>query len=96
LRDRKGYRFPVRTDTSGRSHIYNSVPLDLVPALAEVVGTGVSAIRLDLQLVSEGEAAAQVRRVIQAMSAVEAGVDIPAPRTVASPSTTGHFFRGLL
>jgi putative protease len=96
LLDRKGYRFPVRTDISGRSHVYNSVPLDLVPALGEVLGAGVSAIRLDLQLVDEGQAVAQVRRVAQAMSGVESGVETPVQRSASSPSTTGHFFRGLL
>ena len=41
LRDRKGYEFPVRTDVSGRSHVYNSVPLDLIAALREVLDAGV-------------------------------------------------------
>ncbi len=49
LRDRKGYSFPLRTDSSGRTHIYNSVPLDLTHAFPEVLATGVSALRLDLE-----------------------------------------------
>jgi putative protease len=96
LLDRKGYRFPIRTDLAGRSHIFNSVPLDLVPALGEVLGAGVSAIRLDLQTLTAHEAVAQVRRVISALETTgpaTAGSD----RTASdSRTTTGHFFRGLL
>jgi putative protease len=96
LLDRKGYRFPVRTDLAGRSHLYNSVPLDLVPALGEVLGAGVSAIRLDLQTLTAHEAVAQLRRVISALEtagSLTGGSD----RTASdSRTTTGHFFRGLL
>jgi hypothetical protein len=55
----------------------------------------VSAVRLDLQTLTVPEAVAQVRRVISALEAtgsVTAGSD----RTESdSPTTTGHFFRGL-
>ena len=63
LRDRKGYLFPVRTDVWGRSHVYNSVTLDLVPSLAEVLDSGVGALRLDLQLEhpARGRQAGQAR-----------------------------------
>jgi U32 family peptidase len=96
LLDRKGYRFPIRTDLSGRTHVYNSVPLDLVPALDEVVGTGVGAVRLDLQMMTGEDAAIQVRRAIRVLAAVESGVDIPEKRSADSSTTTGHFFRGML
>ena len=41
LVDRKGYRFPVSTDTQGRAHVYNSVTLDLSRALPEIGAAGV-------------------------------------------------------
>ncbi len=97
LRDRKGYLFPVRTDVSGRSHVYNSVPLDLVPALREVLDTGVAAVRLDLQMLTTPQAAAQVARARRrALAAVASGIDVPQSRAAGAPTTTGHFFRGLL
>jgi len=96
LRDRKGYRFGVRTDLSGRSHVYNSVPLDLVPSLREVADTGVAVLRLDLQMLSAREAAIQVKRVAETLESVAAGRDVPQKHAGASPTTTGHFFRGLL
>ena len=94
LRDRKGYEFPVRTDTSGRSHVYNSVPLDLTAALPEVLELGVSALRVDVGALSAGAAAAEVARVRTALDAAVAGRTLPAPAD-RSGVTSGHFFRGV-
>ena len=80
----------------GRSHVYNSVPLDLVPALREVLDTGVAAVRLDLQMLTPPQAAAQVARTSRALAAVASGIDAPTSRAAGAPTTTGHFFRGLL
>jgi putative protease len=94
LRDRKGYVFPVTTDATGRAHIYNSVTLDLSRAMKEVVASGISAIRLDLHLETPAEAAALVRAyrgLLQDVAAERRPPDAP----LVSPSTSGHFFRGL-
>jgi putative protease len=96
LQDRKGYRFPIRSDSAGRTHVYNSVPLDLVPALGEVLDTRVAALRLDLQMLPAREAAAQVKRVAKALEMAASGADLAQQRVAGSPTTTGHFFRGLL
>ncbi len=93
LRDRKGYSFPVRTDSSGRSHIYNSVPLDLSHALPEVLSTGVAAIRLDLETETTNRAAAEVARIRQTLQDVLAGREVP--RGDRERVTSGHFFKGV-
>jgi putative protease len=93
LRDRKGYSFPVRTDAAGRSHVFNSVPLDLTHALPEVLATGVSALRLDLETEPVNRAAAEVARVRQALQDTLAGRE-PA-RKDRDRVTAGHFFRGV-
>ncbi len=101
LRDRKGYRFPVLTDVAGRSHIYNAVPLDLVPRLAEVLATGVRMLRLDLHSESPAEASTAVQRVRRAIGLAEAGVapepaEAEARRAAGDRQTTsGHFYRGV-
>lgn len=92
LKDRKGYRFPVVTDPSGRTHVYNSVPLDLVASLADVLSTGVSALRVDVETEDAARAAALVRRVREALEASVRGRSVPKPPT---PVTSGHFFRGV-
>ncbi len=93
LQDRKGYRFPIATDVTGRTHVYNSVPLDLVPRLSEVLATGVAALRLDLHTESPDEVSAAVARVRRAFVLTEAGVAEAA--TEPGATTAGHFFRGV-
>ncbi|NTW29502.1 MAG: U32 family peptidase [Coriobacteriia bacterium] len=95
LRDRKDYEFPIQTDTTGRTHIYNAVPLDLSAALPELLATGVEALRLDLAVESPQEAAQQVRRVRMALGIALAG-SVPPRRDDGVATTTGHFFRGAI
>lgn len=93
LRDRKGYELPVVTDPMGRSHLYNAVPLDLTSALPELLATGVSALRLDLETVPGSIAASWVARVREAMRDTLAGRPPVTPEK--GTVTSGHFFRGV-
>jgi len=95
LRDRKGFEFPVITDLSGRSHLYNSVPLDLSSAIPEIATGGVSAIRLDLELEDAQTAAKQTRRFRELLQRADLGIAPPA-RERDSGTTSGHYFRGVL
>ncbi|MDR3686990.1 MAG: U32 family peptidase [Coriobacteriia bacterium] len=95
LRDRKGYEFPIVTDVTGRSHLYNSVPLDLASELAEIVAAGVSAVRLDLELETVESAADATRRFREALERLSAGIETPA-RDKSAATTSGHYFRGIL
>lgn len=47
LKDRKGVRFRVEADRYCRSHIYNSVPLNLIPNLEDLGRIGAKHFRLD-------------------------------------------------
>ncbi len=93
LRDRKGYEFPVRTDVTGRTHLYNSVRLDLLSTLAEIVDAGVTAIRLDVHTEDATSAAEAVTRATRALEAVAAGKALPERPRVGT--TSGHYFRGV-
>ena len=87
LLDRKGYEFPVTTDKTGRSHIYNSVSLDLCHSIPELRAAGIDSFLVDTTLMSSGEAEAALSRANHAMlSQVE-----KLPNT-----TTGHLFREVL
>jgi len=94
LKDRKGYEFPVITDPSGRSHVYNSVPLDLTSSIAELLEAGVTAFRIDLAVETADEATAIVHMVRKALAVAMAGKQLP-PAMRAGKSTSGHYFRGL-
>jgi putative protease len=94
LRDRKGYLFPVMSDPAGRTHVYNSVPLDLSRAMDEVVATGAAAIRLELHLEEPREAARLVSAYRAIVAAAVSGRPMPSA-PIGTPSTSGHFFRGV-
>ena len=93
LRDAKGYEFPVTSDSRGRAHIYNSVPLDLSRALPEILDAGVAAVRLDLFTSTPEEATGLVKAYRRLIADAAAGRGVDAP--LVSPSTSGHFFRGV-
>lgn len=92
LRDRKGYCFPVRTDPTGRTHIYNSVPLDLTDALPEIIESGVGAIRLDIETMLTGAVSREVARVRHALIDAYAGREVSPLSAIV---TRGHFYRGI-
>jgi len=94
LRDSKGYSFPVMTDPAGRSHIYNSVPLDLSRAVRDVLATEVDAVRLDFTVERAREASRIATAVRNALVAAAAGRQSPA-EPVVETVTAGHFYRGV-
>jgi len=98
LKDAKGYSFPVLTDLAGRTHIYNSVPLDLARGLPEIVQAGVDAVRLDFIYENAQEAERITARVREALlegfSDREKGYE-PRQLRLANNSTSGQFFRGI-
>ncbi|MDO4798147.1 MAG: DUF3656 domain-containing protein [Coriobacteriales bacterium] len=84
LKDDKGRLFPVRSNAFGRSRVYASRPIDLVPHVRELVDAGVSRLLVDATLMDVDELVRQVHRVVQATQ----GVAVEAlPHT-----TTGHLF----
>lgn len=95
LRDRKGYSFPLRTDRTGRSHIYNAIPLDLVPEMEKVVATGVSMVRLDTTFLPPHRAVEAYERLRNALGAAIHETDATV-RDFTDRTTSGHFFRGVL
>jgi len=94
LRDQKGYEFPVVTDPTGRTHIYNSVPLDLTRALDEVVATGVARVRIDLHVDSLRFAQRIVSDMSDVLRTAAAGRPVP-DAAMVEITTSGHFFRGV-
>jgi putative protease len=93
LEDRTGYRFAVRTDEAGRSHLFNAVALDLTPSMPELVSLGVSTFVVDGTLLTTKELKAEVERCVRARDlAIRGAGSLPKREGY----TTGHFFRGVL
>jgi putative protease len=95
LVDRKGYRFPVRTDLRGRTHVYNAVTLDLSRALPELVAARVHAVAVDVTGMRQDKARKIVARVRERLTAAVAGRTADTAQLV-TPATTGHFYRGVV
>ncbi|MDR3308293.1 MAG: U32 family peptidase [Coriobacteriales bacterium] len=93
LEDRKGYRFPVRTDDHGRSHIYNAVPLDLIPQLPSLITCGISTFLVDATLLTTKQTAEEVARAVRARDIAQKGSHTLPKR---EGMTTGHLNRGVL
>ncbi|MBQ6585816.1 MAG: U32 family peptidase [Coriobacteriales bacterium] len=87
LQDAKGYVFPLRTDDHGRGHVYNSVPLDVLPAVQDLISCGVSRFIVDASLMTAPEALGALQRLQQAFQGQVERM---------AGSTTGHLFRGVL
>jgi putative protease len=93
LEDRKGYRLPLRTDDAGRSHLYNAIPLDLVPSMPELVSLGISTFVVDGTLLTTKELRDEVARAVRARDlAIRGAGSLPKREGY----TTGHFFRGVV
>ncbi|MGE5380267.1 MAG: DUF3656 domain-containing U32 family peptidase [Methylocystaceae bacterium] len=50
LVDRKGYQFPIKTDTYGRFQLFNSRTLCVIEEIPELVRNGIGSVRLQLSL----------------------------------------------
>lgn len=92
LKDRKDYEFPVVTDALGRSHVYNGVVLDVVPAVPDLIVAGVSALMVDATLMNVEETHAAVSRAVRARDVAQRDGNALAK----TPGTTsGHLYRGV-
>ncbi len=92
LRDRKGFEFPVITDALGRSHLYNSVMLDTVAALPDLIASGVTAFLVDTTCMNTELAAQAVGR---AKHALDVALRDGNALAKLPDTTSGHLFRGV-
>ncbi len=89
LRNDHGEEFPVRTDLQGRSRIYAAAPFDAAPEAARLVAGGVTRLMVDGTLLTPGEVAGAVRRLVAAAGAQEGAAS---PERLAGHSS-GHLHR---
>lgn len=92
LEDRKGYMFPVASDALGRSHLYNSVALDNVASVPDLVQAGVTGFMVDATLMSSEQCAQATGRLAKAL---QVWADDGNALTKLPGTTTGHLHRGV-
>ena len=83
----------MRTDNFGRSHVYNSVELDLTAAFPEIVTCGISLALVDCTLLTTKQIDEEVTRAVRARDLTVSG---KGQLTKRPDTTTGHLFRGIL
>lgn len=92
LKDRKGYEMPVVTDSTGRSHLYNAVSLDIANQMPELISAGVSQVMVDTTLMNVAETTKAVARAVRARDIAQKSGDRVSK---AADTTSGHLFRGV-
>ena len=77
----------------GRSHLYNGIELDAVPAIPDLIDMGVTAFMVDTTLMDKKTAEAAVAHTVRAIDLAR-----KEHRSVGKRpnTTTGHLFRGVL
>lgn len=95
LRDRKEERFPIFTDSSCRSYIFNAKELDLRGNLTQFRQTGVSQLRLDGRLYRPEALQRLTADYCRELLALQQGRVVPPP-AVKPGATRGHYFRGVM
>ena len=92
LKNIDGKVMPVRTDTHGRSRLYDAYPIDLTPQVAQLLDAGVRRLMVDGTLLEADEVGRAVARVRRAVEAAQAGRK-PAARLRGA--TSGCMFVGI-
>ena len=95
LKDEKGFKFPVMTDTQKRTNIMNSRELCLLGSVPDIIKAGVSCLRIEAgtyDAKTTGKITKDYREAIDdAVSGRENGNG-----KHCGEHTTGHYFRGIL
>ena len=92
LRNIDGKVFPVRTDVHGRSHLYDSSPLDITPQIPQLIDAGVSSFMTDGTIMGTDE----LRRAItHARRALDAALARRKPGKRLPGTSTGCLFVGV-
>lgn len=94
LEDRKGFEFPVVSDALGRGHIYNSVPLDALRAVPQLVEAGVRLLLIDATLMDAEQTAQATGRLVRALADLAQGSGEAPPKLPGA--TSGHLYRGVV
>ncbi|MDW7733475.1 MAG: DUF3656 domain-containing protein [Methanolobus sp.] len=100
LADEKGFAFPVRTDCSGRTHIFNSKELCLLEDMPQLIESGVTRFRIDARMTDGAlieKVTASYREAIDPYFSGEGRQErIAKCKDISKEYTRGHFHRDVL
>ncbi|MDL5502604.1 MAG: U32 family peptidase, partial [Candidatus Methanoperedens sp.] len=94
LKDEKGFKFPVTTDTCKRTNIMNSRELCLLGSVPDVIKAGVSCLRIEAGAYDAKTTGKITKEYREAIDYAVCGHENE--KRCPGGHTTGHYFRGIL
>lgn len=96
LKDEKGFVFPVKTDSQGRTYIMNSRELCMLEYVPDLIKTGVGCLRIEAKTYDKGKTG----KITEAYrKAIDSSISEKRSDEECNDSggyTKGHYFRGVL
>ncbi len=92
LKDEKGFIFPVRTDSQGRTYIMNSRELCMLEYVPELINIGISSLRIEAGTYDK-DTTVKITRSYR--DAIDSNGSKSKCRDLGE-YTTGHYFRGVM
>jgi putative protease len=96
LRDEKGFSFPVKTDSHGRTHVMNSRELCMLEYVPDLLKAGVNCLRIEAKTYDEAKTKRITQAYRKAMDDCTKGIKMENRCRDLGEFTTGHYFRGVL
>ncbi|MCK4938380.1 MAG: U32 family peptidase, partial [Methanosarcinales archaeon] len=96
LKDNKGFDFPVRKDAHGRTYIMNSRELCMLEYVPDLIGAGVSCLRIEAKMYGENTTRKLTQQYRKAIDAAVEGGKVQDKCGDSGKQTTGHYFRGVV
>ncbi|VVB87073.1 Peptidase family U32 [uncultured archaeon] len=96
LKDEKGFVFPVRTDSHGRTYIMNSRELCMLEYVPELIKTGVDCLRIEAKTYDKEKTRKITGMYREAIDSSIGGKRSDKECNEPDGYTKGHYFRGVL
>ncbi|SNQ62634.1 DUF3656 domain-containing U32 family peptidase [Candidatus Methanoperedens nitratireducens] len=96
LKDEKGFVFPVKTDSQGRTYIMNSRELCMLEYVPDLIKTGVDCLRIEARTYNKGKTGKITEAYRKAIDSSISGKRFDEECNDSGGYTKGHYFRGVL
>jgi putative protease len=94
LKDEKGFKFPVMTDTHSRTNVMNSRELCLLGSVSDIIKAGVSCLRIEARTYDANMTGKITKEYREAIDDAVSGKKNE--KRCQGEHTAGHYFRGVL
>ncbi len=95
LKDEKGFVFPVKTDSQGRTYIMNSRELCMLEYVPDLIKTGVDCLRIEAKMYDKGKTGKITEAYRKAIDSSISGKRSDEKCNDSGGYTKGHYFRGV-